>query len=237
MGTYRIEILPASSLDARRPLVEDMRRTASLLGVGLGCKYLLDLRGSADLLQRHRGQQVLDAGAGVGVMQRWLSAQRTDLLSVDLNDRASLAPHFRAWCRVRELHPGDLEPSPSFSLRNSLTRHPRRWPGQIRRAIFRPPGPPRDRGTITVWQRDLGRLPDVPDASLDAAVSISALEHNEPAALRRIADELLRIMRLGGRLMARGNLAEFYCRSGDNGMPWGKWDPGYEPVGILRVKR
>lgn len=34
----------------------------------------------------------------------------------------------------------------------------------------------------------------------------------------------------------RDNLAKFYARSGDNGMPWGIWDPQYQPVGICKVK-
>lgn len=33
------------------------------------------------------------------------------------------------------------------------------------------------------------------------------------------------------------HLAAFYYQSGDNGMPWGKWDPQYQPVGILKTKR
>lgn len=31
----------------------------------------------------------------------------------------------------------------------------------------------------------------------------------------------------------RSHLADFYYRSGNNGMPWGKWDPQYIPVGIF----
>jgi SAM-dependent methyltransferase len=34
----------------------------------------------------------------------------------------------------------------------------------------------------------------------------------------------------------RQNLASFYFRSGDNGMPWGKWAPEYQPVGICKIK-
>ncbi len=34
----------------------------------------------------------------------------------------------------------------------------------------------------------------------------------------------------------RENLASFYYRSGDNGMPWGKWAPEYQPVGICKIK-
>ncbi len=32
------------------------------------------------------------------------------------------------------------------------------------------------------------------------------------------------------------NLAAFYADSGDNGMPWGIWDPQYQPVGIYKIK-
>jgi ubiquinone/menaquinone biosynthesis C-methylase UbiE len=31
----------------------------------------------------------------------------------------------------------------------------------------------------------------------------------------------------------KNNLAAFYSRSGENGMPWGKWDPAYFPVGVF----
>jgi len=33
------------------------------------------------------------------------------------------------------------------------------------------------------------------------------------------------------------NLAAFYFNSGDNGMPWGNWDPQYQPVGVRKIKR
>jgi ubiquinone/menaquinone biosynthesis C-methylase UbiE len=31
-------------------------------------------------------------------------------------------------------------------------------------------------------------------------------------------------------------LADFYYKSGNNGMPWGIWDPQYMPVGIIKFK-
>jgi ubiquinone/menaquinone biosynthesis C-methylase UbiE len=34
----------------------------------------------------------------------------------------------------------------------------------------------------------------------------------------------------------RDNLAPFYFHSGDNGMPWGLWDPQYPPVGVCKIK-
>jgi SAM-dependent methyltransferase len=35
----------------------------------------------------------------------------------------------------------------------------------------------------------------------------------------------------------RNGLARFYFRSDKNGMPWGKWDPQYIPVGVCKRKR
>lgn len=34
----------------------------------------------------------------------------------------------------------------------------------------------------------------------------------------------------------RDNLARFYFQSDKNGMPWGVWDPQYQPVGVCKVK-
>lgn len=35
----------------------------------------------------------------------------------------------------------------------------------------------------------------------------------------------------------RENLAKFYFKSGDNGMPWGVWDPQYQSVGVCKIKK
>lgn len=34
----------------------------------------------------------------------------------------------------------------------------------------------------------------------------------------------------------RDGLARFYSKSGSSGMPWGKWDPQYQPVGVCKIK-
>jgi len=44
--------------------------------------------------------------------------------------------------------------------------------------------------------------------------------------------EMLQIYHNRSYLME--NLAKFYFKSGKYGMPWGKWDPKYIPVGIFR---
>ena len=47
-------------------------------------------------------------------------------------------------------------------------------------------------------------------------------------------DELLNSLKSSTEL--REKLAQIYFQSGDNGMPWGKWDPQYQPVGVCKVK-
>ena len=47
-------------------------------------------------------------------------------------------------------------------------------------------------------------------------------------------DELFAALRSCAEL--RDHLAHMYFESGDNGMPWGKWDPQYQPVGVCKVK-
>jgi SAM-dependent methyltransferase len=47
-------------------------------------------------------------------------------------------------------------------------------------------------------------------------------------------DELMERLRNCAEL--RDNLARFYAKSGDTGMPWGKWDPQYQPVGVCKIK-
>lgn len=48
-------------------------------------------------------------------------------------------------------------------------------------------------------------------------------------------DELFQSLRNCAEL--RDNLARFYFTSGNNGMPWGKWDPQYQPVGVCKLIR
>jgi SAM-dependent methyltransferase len=48
-------------------------------------------------------------------------------------------------------------------------------------------------------------------------------------------DELFESLRSCVEL--RTNLARFYFQSGDNGMPWGKWDPQYQTVGVCKIKK
>jgi SAM-dependent methyltransferase len=68
------------------------------------------------------------------------------------------------------------------------------------------------------------------DASLRR---LFALAEDAPSNYHRY-DELFQALRECAEL--RDNLARFYYRSGEGGMPWGVWDPKYQPVGVCKTK-
>jgi SAM-dependent methyltransferase len=72
------------------------------------------------------------------------------------------------------------------------------------------------------WNFTESSLRKIFDLSLDASSNYSRY------------DELFNLLKECAEL--RDGLASFYSRSGDNGMPWGRWDPQYQPVGICKVK-
>jgi SAM-dependent methyltransferase len=146
-------------------------------------------------------------------------------------------------------------------------------------------------GTITYYRADMCQMEAIKDASMDAVVSVSAIEHIEKEKIALAAKEFERVLKPGGTIAVttsaardedwfhepskgwcftektlqddfnlnssftsnydrydelfeklrscdrlRGYLADIYFKSGNNGMPWGVWDPKYQPVGIL-IKR
>jgi SAM-dependent methyltransferase len=225
------------------------------------------------------GMVVLDAGAGRGIIQWWLATRGVDVISVDRQRRDRLPKSLLTRFEIRGLRSSDYSPpiiqaiiKPSFSLPRKLTTGP-------------------TTGRVFLYNQDLGNMPDIQNDSVDAIVSISALEHNAPEDLVRTVAELSRVLKPGGKLIAtlaaakttdwfhepskgwcyterslrkyfgdlsicssnyatfdtlmtamrncselKENLADFYFKSGDNGMPWGIWDPKYLPVGVILVK-
>ena len=152
-------------------------------------------------------------------------------------------------------------------------------------------GARRQKGNVTIYNQDLARMPEIPDVSVDAIVSISSLEHNTPEGLQDCLAELWRVLKPGGKLVAtlgaakssdwfhepskgwcyteatlrrvfdlpesapsnygeydvlmaklrdctqlKNGLAPVYFQGGNNGMPWGKWDPKYQSVGVIKTR-
>lgn len=290
----RLEVLSVELLDKNRYRVRELRQLARTLGLELGWHYLLDMTWILSLLGDCAGKVILDAGAGTGVLQWYLAEHGADVYSVDRMSRAELPIRFRTRYRVEGVRPKDLLPSRSVfeeSIRGKKRLKVKVFT-QAQNAISLTSAPRRGkRGMVRIYNQDLGHMPDIPTASIDAVVSVSSLEHNKPENLPDVVIELLRVLKPGGALLAslnaapeedwfhiassgwcytaaslkrlfcldpnlphnydryneileelraceelRENLASFYYTSGDNGMPWGKWDPLYVPVGVCKVK-
>ena len=295
MSGDKIEIPSVALLDQYRGTVDDIRSLARAVRLEPGWHYLLDLTWIRQNLESVLGQEFLDAGAGVGLMQWYLIEQgAARVISADRGSRFDLPLVMRARYRVSGMRASDLGSGWNV-FRNQvraahgaagvraflvgaaelgLTAFPRRFPGKV-----------------IIYNQDLTSMPEIPDNSLDAVVAVSALEHNTPEGLQKVVAEIMRKIKPGGKLLAtlcagkdrdwfhepsrgwcytdttlrrlfdlpadtpsnyahhdellaslcncaelRENLAKFYFRSGDNGMPWGRWDPQYQPVGGCKVK-
>lgn len=292
----KLEILSVDLLDRHRQSVGELRKLARTMRLDFGWHYLLDLVWMIDQIDLTTDKTVMDAGAGVGIMQWYLACKGVDVYSVDRGSRADLAIPFRARFPVSGLRSYDLD-TPMTVVKNQLAQSNslvKKIKVQTKNLLFAGRGllPKMGPGKVIIYNQDLKDLKDIDDNSMNTVVAVSALEHNTPDGLREVVKELLRVLKPGGKLLAtlgaatkkdwfhdashgwnytadtlreifsisssapdnydqhdelfeklknnaelRDNLAGFYSKSGDNGMPWGKWDPQYIPVGVRKVKR
>lgn len=295
----RIEILSVDLLDQNRELVEVMKKMAGELRLEFGWHYLLDLSWTIRNLGPVAGKRILDAGAGTGFLQWYLAQSGAEVLSVDRMSRTLLPVRFRNRFRVRGLRPEDLQPGWKALAAHFTRPVPgnffRRWVGRILalgRDLMSYFKPERSSGSVVIYNQDLSDLADLPSQSVDAAVAISALEHNSPEGLEKVVVEIMRVLKPGGVLLAtltagrdqdwwheassgwcytaetlrrlfdlpehapsnydrydelfaalkdcselRDHLARFYSQTDTKGMPKGVWNPEYQPVGILKIKK
>lgn len=255
------------------------------------------------------GSRFVDAGAGWGLVQWWLCQQGADVFSVDrVSRRSKVGIKWRGRFPVKGLRGGKDLIRPDYPIVEAPERpepirvrdfmppkNPKNWPGYPQKLVntrskmrYHPKAP----GTVYIYNNDLGEMDEIRDGTIDGVVSISSLEHNHPDELGTVVDELMRVLKPGGVIVAtlgsardedwfhepskgwcyteqtlrkafdipasaptnydrydelmaglknskelREGLADFYYKSGNNGMPWGKWDPQYPTVGVVKVKR
>ncbi len=295
----RIEILSVSLLDELRPLVNEMHALSKKLDLGMGWHYPMDLSWAANQLNPKTGSCVLDAGAGPGLIQWWLSSQGVNVISVDRLDRSTILQGIRVHFPLKGMREEDL--CSSYKPRWTDYAPPKnpsqwhKWPDKLSKTLQKKRAGtqeyPDSLGQVTVYNTPVTQMERVEDESVDVIVSISALEHNTPDELPVCVAELMRVLKPGGKLVATlgaakdedwfheaskgwcytdgtlrkmfdlnpacpsnyekhdelmkalrdcaelsDNLSRYYFESGDNGMPWGKWDPKYQSVGIVKVK-
>lgn len=273
----------------------DLNQLARRLSLELGWHYLLDLTWIISQLGDLKGKYIMDAGAGTGILQWYLAKNGVEVLSVDRANRADLPLRFRWGYQVKGLRSVDLLPvkARSSSIGSDVDHKNKgyRKLGRLVSDLVKIGLPHQFTGRVVLYNHDLKEMTEIPSDSLDAVLAVSSLEHNPPDELSQVVDELLRVLKPGGLLLAtlgaaheqdwfhqpskgwnysadtlrnafglsydvtnnydqydrlftalvncvelRDNLASFYSRSGENGMPWGKWDPHYQPVGVCKIK-
>jgi SAM-dependent methyltransferase len=206
----RIEILSVDLLDQNQIFVDDLKHLATMLGLEFGWHYLLDLSWILSLLGNVNGMRIMDAGAGTGILQWYLARGGAHVVSVDRLSREALPLRFRRRFRVRGLRAGaDLLPAGRAFVRNF--HRPvhgswvRKWAVRLAaqaKDLFGWLASPSGKGEVLIYNQDLSHLADIADGSLDAVVSVSALEHNTPEGLQVVVQELMRVLKPGGILLA-----------------------------------
>jgi SAM-dependent methyltransferase len=202
MPEEKIEILSIELLDTHRALVEDLKQFARSLRLELGWHYLLDLTWIITQLDSIKEKRIMDAGAGVGLMQWYLARQGAEVISVDRLSRKELPLRFRSRFRVKGVRPGDLaSPSQVIKLRFSQKNGLQKITAPVREMLDLGRSPTGS-NRVLIYNQDLSDLADIPDASLDAIVAVSALEHNTQEGLAQVVPELMRTLKSGGALFA-----------------------------------
>jgi ubiquinone/menaquinone biosynthesis C-methylase UbiE len=198
----------------------DVLGLSSRLAVPLGWHYLLDLIWVLRELEESgpRAEQppytILEVGAGTGLLQFLLADRGYDVISADMRNR-DFGPRFRACyefsviAEAREIqhpylaHLGDAPRSPhqGTSLRQAIRNllHPR--PTQREdEAVRQPPDDvgQAERPRIQLFRCNAEAMTALEDDCIDATLSISALEHNEPKSITTVQKEIERVTRPGG---------------------------------------
>jgi ubiquinone/menaquinone biosynthesis C-methylase UbiE len=208
-ASQKIEILSVDLLEQNRPVVEELKKLARSLRLEFGWHYLLDLSWTIQNLGLIQGKKIMDAGAGTGILQWYLAEAGAEVYSVDRLSRATLPPRFRRQFRVQGLREADLSSLQQSFLqvfsRSASGPFYRRWAARLA-ALARESGgylsSSQISGKVFIYNQDLTNLAEIKDDSLDAIVAISSLEHNTPEGLEQVVDELTRILKPGGVILA-----------------------------------
>jgi len=151
-----LEVLSVDLLDQHRGRVEELRDLSRGIAVPIGWHYLLDLVWILDRLGDVDGMTILDAGAGIGVIQWYLAGSGANVISADRIDRSRLPIHLRRRFTVRGQRPGDLGGTLATVL--SPKALARSLVGAFRGGLERGAS-----GSVTLYHADLSRLTEVSD--------------------------------------------------------------------------
>ena len=283
------------------PIVERFIRSTGRSNTGW--HYIVDLTWIYRIVKSWPpGIKVLDAGGGnSGPLQFLLAEMGFDITNIDLylpTPRYSYFKRYGTNLTTSECYSATtyLEYLCKASLIRKLKRTVKtilsKWPLNRFESLYyqklhdnwrKEAGMVTTLGRIEWIRGNLCNLGDIPDASYDAIVSLSALEHIPIDQLPQALNEISRVLKPGGRWAVTTSAtheettwfhkpSQGYCYSnadlrkifnasgdgqaqfildkyrrnaylqkhiplrynfsGENGMPWGRWNPVYIPVGL-----
>ncbi len=290
----RIELLSEDLIEQNKNLAMEVLAASSRTGIKLGWHYLLDLIWILKNLNSPKGSVILDAGAGNGLLQFMLADRGYKVISADVLTRGN--PEFVS-NMYRIIHMGD-ERTITHSYWNGIgasdqiNNDERNINKEFDINCFNNHKQNNGIPSIIYYHCDLESMRELNNDTVDAVVSVSALEHNPPQKVNQCVKELSRVLKPEGNMLItvsavndgelfhepshswlldevgmvsaygiqngyesnfgsykeiyaslftskylRRWLASFYYTGGNNGMPWGVWDPQYQPVGIAKANR
>jgi 2-polyprenyl-3-methyl-5-hydroxy-6-metoxy-1,4-benzoquinol methylase len=292
-----IELISTEILNERAALSRELIHLGKTLALSSGWHYPLDWTWTIQAMGDFSGKTILDAGAGIGLLQWFLASRGGNVISVDRSERTCIPFHLSQKYGVTGYRREDtpLNPKELLDIRNGKASFSARFKALARGVAgsILSRTQPMGTGSVRMLKQDLRRISEVADNSVDMVVSISALEHNESIAnIKEIIRELERTLVPGGIMLItlpasrdrdwffpeayswcfteatlrdlfgfpanipanyteydalfekllnssvlRRNLSWRYFFRGNTGMPGGKWDPKYLPVGIIKTKQ
>lgn len=293
-----IELISVDILEKYSGLSTQLIRMGKSLALSSGWHYALDWTWVASIIGEISGKTILDAGAGIGLMQWYFASKGANVISVDRSDRTCIPFHLLNRFNVTGYRPEDspLTIKEILNITNGKARLSSRISAIIRGIVGKTmmSGAKRiQKGSVRFLNGDLQRLSEIPDGGVEIVVSISALEHNEQISdIKIIIQELERVLVPGGMMLitlpasadkdwffypayswcftestlqdlfnfdkaTSSNFHQYgiifeklinsealkksmslrYYFQPKSGMPWGRWDPKYLPVGIIKVKQ
>lgn len=288
----KIELFTEKLIEENKDLALEVLAESSRTGIKLGWHYLLDLIWILKGISCPKGSVILDAGAGNGLLQFILADRGYKVISADVSNRN--IPGFTSGL-YEIIRMGDTNEIPHSywedrkkgnsnvisNVKNYITEYsPCCFEASSNSSL----------PVILYYHCDLENMKELADNSIDAVVSVSALEHNPPDKVKQCVNDLSRVLKPDGSMhitisaVNRGQdfhepshswlldekgiieayglkapcisnfedfeniyaalhdskylkrwLSSFYYSGGNNGMPWGEWNPQYQPIGVLKV--
>lgn len=300
-----LELLSPTLVEKYPEKVQKIDHLCGCLWKEIGWHYILDLTWILENVERLKlpeGATIIDAGAGKGILQFLLADLGYNVLSVDFS------PYNIPFLPALAFPIGRIE---GKNVEHDYIKHIREVGSfrsklsRLRIKILRNRFAPfsllamsasklfgwRKPGRIQFYQTDMKCMDQVKANSIDAVVSLSALEHMDMDDIPDAVKELERVLKPGAPMIIttsaardkdwfhqpskgwcfsestmkkifeifpvesydvsgydklmeqfqrsqelKRRLSSLYFASGNNGMPWGKWDPKYLPVGIIKKR-